>query len=189
MRRLIALAVALVAAAQLAAAERVDVRAAQAQLQHANALAIAGDYAAAAAAYQQAIRLDAGDVRPRLGLATALVLDGRCLEARESLREGLRAIPRDLAIVHALARLLVTCADPEVRDAQRAIELARFVYAATPTLECGETLGMAYAASGAFEEAARVQAELLARAEQAGDAAWTARLRANLERYQRGEVR
>jgi hypothetical protein len=110
------------------------------------------------------------------------------LEAREALREGLRAIAGDPGLIHGLARLLVTCDDPEVRDGQRAIELARVVYASGPTLECGETLAMAYAASGAFEEASRLQAELVGKAEQAGDAAWVARLRSNLERYQRGDL-
>jgi hypothetical protein len=75
-----------------------------------------------------------------------------------------------------------------VRDGQRAIELARVAYAGTPTFEVGETLAMAYAASGAFEEAARLQAELVATAEHARDAAWAARLRSNLERYERGDL-
>ena len=169
-------------------AVRLDPSNAAAHFQLGNSLAIVGRYAAAGAAYREAIRLDPRDARPRLALATALALDRQCVGAREALRDGLKAIPGDLGLVHGLARLLVTCDDPEVRDGQRAIELARLVWASSPTLECGETLGMAYAASGAFEEAARWQADLVARAEQAGDAAWTARLRSNLERYQRGEL-
>ena len=167
---------------------RLDPGNAAAHFQLGNSLAIVGRYAAAGAAYENAIRLDPRDARSRLALATALALEGRCLEARDALRDGLRVLPADLALVHGLARLLVTCDDPQVRDGQRAIELARLVYAKTPTLECGETLGMAYAASGAFEEAARLQADLVAKAEQAGDAAWAARLRSNLERYELGEL-
>jgi tetratricopeptide (TPR) repeat protein len=168
-------------------AVRLDPANVEARFQLGNSLAIAGRYAAAVTAYGETIRLDPHDPRSRLALATALTLEGRCLEARETLREGLRAIAGDLGLIHGLARLLVTCDDPEVRDGQRAIELARVVYAAAPTLECGETLAMAYAASGAFEEASRLQAELVAKAEQADDKVWAARLRANLERYERDD--
>jgi tetratricopeptide (TPR) repeat protein len=169
-------------------AVRLDPANVAAQFQLGNSLAIAGRYAAAVATYTEAVRLDPHDPRSRLALATALKLDGRCLEARDALRDGLRAVARDLGLIHALARLLVTCDDAEVRDGQRAIELARVAYAGASTLEVGETLAMAHAASGAFEEAVRLQAELMAKAEQAGDATWAARLRSNLERYQRGDL-
>jgi tetratricopeptide (TPR) repeat protein len=169
-------------------AARLDPDLAPAHFQLANSLAIAGRYGEATAAYDRAIALDPSDARARLGQATALALEKRWLEARERLREGVRALPADLDLLYALARLLVTAPDPEVRDPQRALELARKAYAAAPTLERGETVGMAYAASGDFEEAARWQRDLLARAEATGEQAWSARLRADLERYQRGEL-
>jgi tetratricopeptide (TPR) repeat protein len=153
-----------------------------------NALALEGRYAAASDAYAEAIRLEPTHLRARLGQATALVLDGRCREARDRLREGLDALPRSLDLIHATARVLLTCADPEVRDTQVALELARTVHARLGDFESGETVGMAHAASGAFEEAARWQADLIAEAERRGDRAWAERLHPNLERYRRGEL-
>ena len=154
----------------------------------ANALAAQGRYRAACAAYDETLRLEPEHVGARLAQATTLVLDGRCREARDRLREGLLAMPDDLELTHGLARLLVTCPDPDIRDGQAALELARRVYDHTPNLVRGETVGMAYAESGAFEEAARWQAALVEQAERLGDPAWVARLRVNLERYERGEL-
>jgi tetratricopeptide (TPR) repeat protein len=150
-------------------------------------LALTGDHAAAAARFAEALGREPARVDARLAHATALLLAGRAAEARDSLLAGLRATPGEPNLTHALARLLASSPDPAVRDGQRALELARSVFEQEKTMEHAETVAMAYAESGAFDDAVRWQRTLLAEAERLGDAAWTARLRANLERYQRGE--
>lgn len=144
-------------------------------------------YSAAADRYSEAIRLEPEHLPARLAQATGLMLDGRCLDARSALQDGIEALPNELNITHALARLLVTCPDAEARDGQLALELAEHVFRELPTFEHGETVGMAYAEMGAFDQAARWQEGLVAEAESLGDAAWVDRLRLSLVRYQRGE--
>jgi len=99
----------------------------------------------------------------RLGLARARVGEERWKEAREALETGVRAFPGDGNLVHALARFLATCPEPDLRDGPRALELARRVFAAQASFEHGETLAMALAEVGRFADAAGLEEQLLAR--------------------------
>lgn len=97
--------------------------------------------------------------------AQALALAGESAAARRRLEAGLERLPRNGEIRHALARLLLTDPDPARRDPRRAVELAQGVFAARPTLEHGETLAVALAASGERERAGELASRLLAEAQ------------------------
>lgn len=157
-------------------------------LQIAHALGRRGDYAGAAERYGAALARDPGNVEARLAHATALLLGGRPAAARDTLVEGLAATPGELNLMHALARLLASSQDPAVRDGQRALELALAVFQQAKTMEHAETVAMAYAVTGAYDQAERWQRTLLTEAERLGDADWAERLRANLARYERDEA-
>lgn len=88
---------------------------------------------------------------------------------------------------HALARQLATCAAPKLRDGARALKLAKVVHDASPNFEHTETLALALAATGRFEEAIRLQKQLLAAAEKQGAAATAERVRGNLKRFEMQE--
>ena len=88
---------------------------------------------------------------------------------------------------HALARLLARSIDEEFRDDERAVKLAVMVYEARQTFEHAETVAMAWAACGRFHEAISLQKQLLATADNMQAPAVSARIRANLQRYENGQ--
>lgn len=88
---------------------------------------------------------------------------------------------------HALARQLATCTDPKLRDGTRALKLAKLVHDASPNFDHTETLALALAATGRFEEAIRFQKQLLAAAEKQGATATAERVLGNLKRFEMQE--
>ncbi len=138
----------------------------------------------AAARYRELIELEPRHLQARLGEATALSLAGRYGDAYDRLDSGLMAIPGSLELTHTLARLLASCPDREVRDGERAVELAEEAVAAAASLEHAETLAMALAEAGRFEDAAELQRGLIEQAESRGDARSLPRLRRHLGLYQ-----
>jgi hypothetical protein len=97
-----------------------------------------------------------------------------------------QAIPESVELLHALARLLASADDPEVRDGERAVELARRTLRAGSTLDRIETLAMASAQAGLFDEAIRLQRELIRTVTWHGQSDVLPRLEANLARYRAG---
>jgi hypothetical protein len=69
---------------------------------------------------------------------------------------------------HALARLLAASPDDRVRDGRRAVVLVNELRKKRQTIDLGETLAMAMAELGQYEQAAAVQRDVMAAAEQAG---------------------
>jgi hypothetical protein len=66
-------------------------------------------------------------------------------------------LPDDPTSTHLLARLLAAAPTPEVRDGQRAVELAEAAFAMAPSAGTAATVAMAYAETGRFDEAVRWQ--------------------------------
>lgn len=152
----------------------------------ANALRRLGRWQEAEEHYRRAAELDPGSPQAHFGHALSLMQLGRWRQARQRLEEAHRALPGDAVLADALARLLASAPQPQVRDGERALALARELFAAAPSAVHAETLAMALAATGRFEEAARRQEAALATARAAGDQGLTARLAAGLERYRSG---
>ena len=153
-----------------------------------------GRYAAAADGFATLVEVLPDEVGPRLAEVTALILAGRHREARERLEAGLLRFPDDLGLKDVLARHLAAAPDRSVRDGERAIALAQEVFESLPTPESVETLAMAYAEAGRFDEAIRWQEELIERLGEAGEGGegelppgTMERLRAHLALYERGE--
>jgi len=157
-----------------------------ARLGLATALGRLGKYGEAVQEYRRVLETAPERLDARLGEATALVLAGRFREARRRLEEGLEGTPGSVPLARTLAQILASAPDPAVRDGGRALELARRVMETEPTPASAETLAMALARTGRFEEAAKVQEELVRRAEQRGDRVAASRLRSHLESYRAG---
>ena len=85
-----------------------------------------------------------------------------------------------------LAKLLATCPDLELRNGAKAVELASKVVKAQQTPHNMETLAQALAEAGRCEEAAAIQEDLLAVAEELQKEDLIARLKPELVRYQAG---
>jgi tetratricopeptide (TPR) repeat protein len=164
-----------------------------------DALSRAGQVEAALAQYAEVVRLNPRAADARFNHAMALVRLGRYLEARDLLAEATRALPDDLQLRHALARLLAAAPDPGARDGQQALSIVNElmtprqddppeVQAGRRTTQVGETLAMAYAEVGNFAEAASVQRSILSAASQAGLNPDVRRMTANLRLYERGQA-
>lgn len=146
-----------------------------------------GQFDEAARHFAEVLRLEPHHGAARLGQATALVLARRYREARRRLEEGLELLPQDGTLAHSLARLLATCPDPQVRDGAQALKLAFDVFESQQSLTHAETVAMALAEVGRFDEAIRWQEAVLRDATQAGETTLARRARENLERYRRHE--
>ncbi|MEM9593152.1 MAG: tetratricopeptide repeat protein [Acidobacteriota bacterium] len=136
---------------------------------YANALQLAGQRAEARTHFATAIELDPSNVTARLSEASLLILEGDFQSAKNRLEAAHAQAPQDAAVVHTLARLLATCPVANLRDGERAFDLARQAYALESTLERAETVAMALAEMGKFEEAIRFQRGLVRQAQAQGD--------------------
>ena len=134
--------------------------------------------------FERTLEITPGDIAARQHQALCHLYLGQYAAARTLLEDGLAANPNHLGFVDALARVLA--ASPEVRDGARALRLAEQALSLQRRTETLETLAMAYAELGRYEEAVAWQNEALQMAEQRGHAAYLAHLKANLRRYQFG---
>ena len=167
---------------------RKDPEATGARLQLAAILGHLGQYEEALEHYARLLSLDPGHLDGRLGQATGLVLLARYDEARRSLEDGLRAAPGQPHLAHFLARLLAIVPTHELRDGERAVELALEVFRLHSTTQAAQTVAMALAAAGRFDEASTWQRRLIDEATQRQDRAFIERLRPQLTAYEAGRA-
>ena len=137
--------------------------------------------------FAAAIELDPPAENARLGEAEALVNLERYSEAHQRLEEAKVLLPDSRGVDFALAWLLASCPDPELRDAARALELASSVLDRRRSVAAFELVAAARAESGDCESAAEMQSLVV---EQAAGASQPpeimARLTRSLERYEQG---
>ena len=152
----------------------------------ANALMRTGDYARAAEHYRAAVEIAPAFVRARYLESLALIALRRYPAAREVLEEAVEIHPQNKEFNGSLARLLATADPPTAQDAERALTLARTLERDNP--ENVETLAMALAAAGRFEEAVSTQQALLDAARGRADPGLVRHLEHNLERYRRRQL-
>jgi tetratricopeptide (TPR) repeat protein len=158
-----------------------------ARLDLASALNRLDQYQEAAELYHQVVEVDPKNSRACRGEAEALASMGRWQDARQLLEEGWRTMPESVEILHALARLLASAGDPEVRDGERALDLAQRTLRAGTTPSRLETLAMASAEAGLFDDAVRLQRRVIQTMTWEGRTDVLPRLEANLARYLAGK--
>jgi len=147
-----------------------------------------GHFAAAAEQYEAVTNSDPQNSAGWRGAATALILAGNSGAARERLEAGLAVLPDDLELQHTLARLLAASPNLALRDGDRAFDLAIGVFNSAPTFTHGLTVAMALAQAGRYEEAVRMQQELLDQAAPRGDFPALAQARQHLQLYREGRA-
>jgi tetratricopeptide (TPR) repeat protein len=161
---------------------------AEAQLRLASSLRRVGRAKDALTQYQQVLAANADLTEARFGQAMALVQLGHYPEARDRLGADAKAYPEQPVFAHGLARLLAAAPDDRVRDGDRAMALVGELLAREQrTLELGETMAMALAAAARYDEAVKVQRDLMRGVENAGLRQVVPRLAANLALYERGQ--
>lgn len=146
-----------------------------------------GSYDEAASHYREVVERLPGDEDARLGLAYVLLLAERDAAARRGLEEALRALPDSARLRHLMARVLAASDDGEVRDGDRALALALALYENERRPEHAETVAMALAELGRFDEAVEWQKRSIGEAESSGEGRRVPALRRRLELYEKGE--
>jgi tetratricopeptide (TPR) repeat protein len=153
----------------------------------ADALRRVGQLDEALVSYRRALDLSPEDVEARFGEAMTLVQLSRHVEARERLTDAMTRNPDEPAFSQALARLLAASPDPQVRDGQRAFDVAQTLVKVHQTTSVAETMAMALAEIGRFDAAIEWQRLAMSVAADAGHAEAAQRMAANLALYQRHE--
>jgi len=139
----------------------------------------------AIAQYDLVLKTAPANEAARLGHVAALILSKDFARARESLQAGRTLLQDNLPIAHLLARLLAAAPRLDVRDGPRALELAQKVFDKQQTFTHAETLAMALAQAGRYDEARDLQRRLIENA--AGEDDLTALLQANLALYEKNQ--
>jgi tetratricopeptide (TPR) repeat protein len=159
----------------------------QARLQLAAVLARHSRPEEALGHYERVLEMDPTLFEAAFGHSMALVRLRRFEEARDRLLDATATYPDQPVFTHALARVLAAAPDDRVRDGQRARVLVEALLEQDQSVELGETIAMTLAELGEYAQAAAVQRDVIAAAEQAGLRDVVQRMRANLRLYERGE--
>lgn len=142
-----------------------------------------GEYAPAAERLRVVVERAPGFVHARYLEALAHIVLGHHEAARELLERALEIHPNQPNLMSPLARLLATSEPIETENAHRALALAESLIEERNSLDDGETLAMALAATGRFEEAALLQLKVIEVAREQGLDELVSHLEHNLERY------
>ena len=169
----------------LAAAVRFSPNYVEAYQALADALRRSGRIEQSMTQYAEAIRINPKAADARFGYGMALVKLGRYREAREWFDEASRLHPDRQDFPYALARLLAAAPDDGVRDGQRAQAIVDRLLQGEKTIDLGETLAMALAERGQFNDAVALQRSLIEASIRSALNGLTKRLTANLLRYER----
>jgi len=136
----------------------------------------------------EALRVKPDDAEVRYGLVLALLERGEIKEAVQQLREVLEIEPGHLIATRQLSWILATTGDPSLRNADEAIALAEKVCQATdykvPIVI--DTLAVAYASAGRFDEAKVTARSALTLARLRKQSELAAQIKARLAKYEQG---
>jgi len=139
--------------------------------------------------FRQALKLDPDLAKAHNNLALALTMKGNLDEAIEHFREAVRLKPDYLEPLNRMARILAMHPEPKRRDPGQAIEIAKRAVELTGHKDAAilETLAVAYAAAGQFDQAVKTAetALSLATAAQADELANHIRKKIQIYRQQK----
>jgi tetratricopeptide (TPR) repeat protein len=175
------------AIAQYRSAIELDPNNIQAAVYLADAIMRGGSSLDAAGWYRQALSKEPKSTRIALSLAFALIKAADHGEAKKVLETALSQQPENAEVINALARLLATAPASEVRDGERALAMAKSLFKTTPSLEVGQTYGMALAESGNFAKAVELQQDIISSYERSDIPVDKSFLAQNLTAYRRSQ--
>ena len=170
----------------LAAGAAREPQSAEILTQWALALGRAGRFAQAAARFDAVLAVSPLAQSAHVGRAMSHLLGGDEPAALAVLEASLEALPGDPGLTLLLARLLAAATSDSVRDGPRALELALELRLRHQGFEYAETLAMAFAEVGRFEEAAGLQRQTVAELERGGRSQEAARAGRRLALYAAG---
>ncbi len=158
----------------------------QARLGLADALRATGRLEESLVQLERVVELDPSFVDVWMGRAMTLVELGQYREARDGLDQATLIHAGHPGLTDLLVRILAAAPDEGVRDGIRALALMQERFKGPVSLEMYETMAMALAEVGRYDEAANWQRQAMSAAEQ-NDRADVARVMANaLALYEQG---
>jgi tetratricopeptide (TPR) repeat protein len=146
-----------------------------------------GKHPLAVTHYALAVKIDPRHIASREGRVVALAKMGKYAEATDSLSKSLKVFPQSMPLTHAAARLWATCPDERFRDGAKALELANALFGRQRSLEHAETLAMALAETGNYEDAKKWQSRAIELAPRHNRSDALPRLKRNLALYESGK--
>jgi cytochrome c-type biogenesis protein CcmH/NrfG/thiol-disulfide isomerase/thioredoxin len=134
----------------------------------------------------QALKLDAGHAEAMAYLGEARLQQGRTADALQWYRKALRIRPGWIEVANNLAWMLATGDDPQWRNADEALRLARQACEATgyKNARMLDTLAAAYAEGGQYAEAVKTAQHAVDLAASSGQTDLATELRSRLKQYQ-----
>jgi tetratricopeptide (TPR) repeat protein len=146
-----------------------------------------GHFDEAMSQFSEAAKLDASYAPPRFQMGRILLKQGHDAEALPHFHEALRIEPDNLPILIYFARVLAADENPQIRNGAEALALAtrasRLAGGAQPVAL--DTLAMAYAETGRFDEAMQTGQEAVNLTRTAGQKDDAAIMQQRLELYQK----
>jgi hypothetical protein len=115
-----------------------------------------------------------------------LVRLGRYQEAKSRLESAMKTFPDQPGFADAQARVVAAAPDDRVRDGARAVSLMNDLLKSQQTIAMAETMAMALAESGRFDDAARWQQDAIRAASESKRDDLVRKLNVNLGLYQSG---
>ncbi|MDX2041152.1 MAG: tetratricopeptide repeat protein [Acidobacteriota bacterium] len=162
-----------------------DVRNTSANFFLADALMRTGKFEQAAEAYAKTISIDPRHGMAHFRLALAQIKLGQFAEARAKLEEEVNALQGNKEIAQVLVRLLSACPDQKIRDGQRAMALVQSAFSDRNNPNFAQSVAMAFAEAGQFDEAVKLQQIAIAAAKDSNFPALQKMLVEDLGKYQR----
>ncbi|HVZ22425.1 MAG TPA: tetratricopeptide repeat protein [Vicinamibacterales bacterium] len=138
----------------------------------------------ALAEYRETLAINPRHATARLGYAMCLVDAKRYREARDWLEDAVAKFPDRADYKIALARLLSTSPDDRVRDGRRALAITQELFSGQKTTMLGETIAMALAETGDFDQAIAIQRGVMAATAGAGLTTQLPHMQQNLALYE-----
>ncbi|MHC5157030.1 MAG: tetratricopeptide repeat protein, partial [Planctomycetota bacterium] len=153
------------------------------------ALAESGQLDEAIAHYHRALQINPDSVDECSSLGAALAGSGHLEEAITCYRQLLELQPEYLPGLNNLAWYLATAADPALRDPEEAVHLAEKAYALMghENATIFDTLSVAYASAGRFDEAVSTAAKALELARAAGNATLEQKVKGRIKLFKAGQ--
>jgi tetratricopeptide (TPR) repeat protein len=132
-------------------------------------------------------KLDPSAEHAFIGQASILTDNGQYRQALQVLEQAHQRMPTRGQLARALAHMLAACPDQELRNGERALDLAWRVVNASSTLGPVNTLILALAETGQCQEAVVWQVKVISFVQESGTASdQLPKMYADLERYRNG---
>jgi tetratricopeptide (TPR) repeat protein len=151
-----------------------------------NAWQSKGDSDKAIADYTKAIEIDPKHARAYYNRGKAWKKKGDYDKAIADYTKAIEINPKDADPYNAFAWLMATCPEGRYRDGKRAVELAEKAVALKDDFYALDTLAVAYAEAGRFQEAIETQERAITKHKQEGGTKYLAEFEQHLSSYKAG---